>query len=397
MVQGTAPIAKNGVQNNLIFFTRGKKPIEKNVIVKDEFGNFLENTYPKRAKGLIKKGRAEKVSEYEIRLARGSAPPDTEDNMNNFNITDNNETITVNTETGEVIGTAVQSGVDMLHAAEPKQKETAAKTVKTLFFNAREWKPSKECTNTVATRSFISSPFGNLTEAYMIGDWHWNWSQIETGELILEKNTDYEFLFWLNGGENDRNQETCRLEIVFDGDVENRNIYNLNRSFIRYVRHYKGWYLYRIPFNTGDACYTKLKLIAMAAYAAFIRADVPESYSELPDDPAPVGLPQRHNIIFGEDGFPRNSYWSGKVFGTDTNAQNGNQGGNRNSGFASEVFHGISIASVMDMISERIEEVLEEEFDADEIAEEIAEEVMGNIDVDFIKEEIIRNIKDNMN
>ena len=315
--------------------------------------------------------------------------------MNTFNFTDNNnETITVNAETGEVI----ESGVDMLHAAEPKQTEKPAeKKAKTLFFNAREWKPSKECTNSVATRSFISSPFEELTEAYMIGDWHWNWSQIETGELMLEKNTDYEFIFWLNGGENDQNKETCRLEIVFDGDVENRSIYNLNRSFIRYVRHYKGWYLYRIPFNTGDACYTKLKLVAMAAYAAFIRADLPESYADLPDDPAPVGLPQRHNIIFGEDGFPRNSWWSGKVFGDDADAQNGNQGGNRNSRFASEFTHGIDIGSIMNTISERIEEVLEDELDADEIAEEIAEEVMGGIDVDSIKEEIIQNIKDSFN
>ena len=315
--------------------------------------------------------------------------------MNTFNITDNNnETFTVNTETGEVI----ESGVDMLHAAEPKQQvKTVGKTVKTLFFNPREWKPGKDIAKNIVTRSFITSPFGGLTESYMIGDWNWNWSQIETGELMLEKNTDYEFVFWLNGGENDNNNESLLLDIVFDGDNENCYTYHLNRSFIRYERHYKGWYLYRIPFNTGDACYTKLRLVAMRAYATFIHADTPESYAGLPDDPAPVGLPQRHNIIFGEDGFPRNSWWSGKVFGNDTDAQNGNQGGNRNSGFASEVSHGIDIGSIMNTISERIEEVLEEELDADEIAEEIAEEVMGNIDVDSIKEEIIQNIKDSFN
>lgn len=307
--------------------------------------------------------------------------------MNTFNITDNNnETFTVNAETGEVI----ESGVDMLHAAEPKQQaKTVGKTAKTLFFNPREWKPGKDIAKNIVTRSFITSPFGGLTESYMIGDWNWNWSQIETGELMLEKNTDYEFVFWLNGGENDNNNESLILDVVFDGDNENCYTYHLNRSFIRYERHYKGWYLYRIPFNTGDACYTKLRLVAMRAYATFIHADVPESYAGLPDDPAPVGLPQRHNIIFGEDGFPRNSWWSGKVFGDA--ADNGNNNGN--SGFASKVFHGISIASIMDMITERIEE----ELDADEIAEEIAEEVMGEIDVDSIKEEIIQNIRDSFN
>ena len=358
--------------------------------MKDEFGNFLENTYPKRAKGLIKKGRAERVSEYEIRLAECSAPPDTEDNMNTFNITDNNnETITVSAETGEVI----ESGVDMLRATEPKKTDVASKAVKTLFFNPREWKPSKDIPKNIVTRSFITSPFGGLTESYMIGDWNWNWSQIESGELMLEKNTDYEFVFWLNGGENDNNNESLLLDIVFDGNNENCYTYHLNRSFIKYERHYKGWYLYRIPFNTGDACYTKLRLVAMAAYATFIHADIPESYTDLPDDPAPVGLPQRHNIIFGEDGFPRNSWWSGKVFGTDTNEQNGNQGSNRNSSFASEFFHGFDISSIMNTISERIEEFIEDEFDADEIADE----VMDSIDVDSIKEQIIQNIKDSLN
>ena len=44
-------------------------PIEKNVIVVDEQGNILEATYPKRAKGLVKKGRARFISERMICLA----------------------------------------------------------------------------------------------------------------------------------------------------------------------------------------------------------------------------------------------------------------------------------------------------------------------------------------
>ena len=320
--------------------------------------------------------------------------------MNTFNITDNNnETITVNAETGEVIGTAVQSGVDMLHGAEPKQKVDNPRAAKTLFFNAREWKPNKEADKTVAVRSFITSPFGGLTESYMIADWNWNWSTIETGELILDKNTDYEFVFWLNGGENDKNQETCHLKIIFDGDNENCYTYRLNRNFIRYERHYNGWYLYRIPFNTGDACYTKLRLEAMAAYVTFIRADLPESYAELPEDPTPVGLPQRHNIIFGEDGFPRNSWWSAKVF---PELGNGNQDSNRNDGsnvfsafdgVFSSAFGGNFVSTVMN----RVKETLEDEIDPDYIADEIADEVMDSIDVDSIKERIIQNIKDSLN
>ena len=48
-------------------------PIEKNIIVVDEQGNEYEATYPKRAKGLVKNGRARFVGENKICLA---CPPD---------------------------------------------------------------------------------------------------------------------------------------------------------------------------------------------------------------------------------------------------------------------------------------------------------------------------------
>ena len=44
-------------------------PIEKNVIVVDELGNEYEATYPKRAKGLVKNGRARFIEENKICLA----------------------------------------------------------------------------------------------------------------------------------------------------------------------------------------------------------------------------------------------------------------------------------------------------------------------------------------
>ena len=54
-------------------------PIEKNILVVDEQGNEYEATWPKRARGLVKKGRARFLSENKICLA---CPPtiDLEDN-----------------------------------------------------------------------------------------------------------------------------------------------------------------------------------------------------------------------------------------------------------------------------------------------------------------------------
>ena len=54
-------------------------PIGKNIIVVDEQGNYYEATYPKRAKGLVKNGRARFIDENTICLA---CPP--------YNMEDNN-------------------------------------------------------------------------------------------------------------------------------------------------------------------------------------------------------------------------------------------------------------------------------------------------------------------
>jgi len=59
-------------------------PIEKNVRVVDEQGNEFEVTYPKRAKGLVKNGRARFIDENSICL---SCPPNRmEKKMDNQNI-----------------------------------------------------------------------------------------------------------------------------------------------------------------------------------------------------------------------------------------------------------------------------------------------------------------------
>ena len=57
---------------------RGRIPIEKNIVVVDEYGTANESTWLKRANGLVKKGRARWLDERTICLA---CPPErTEDN-----------------------------------------------------------------------------------------------------------------------------------------------------------------------------------------------------------------------------------------------------------------------------------------------------------------------------
>ena len=66
-------------------------PIEKNIIVVDENGKEYEATYPKRAKGLVKNGRARFINENTICLA---CPPknELEDNNMSDNKAQNNQT-----------------------------------------------------------------------------------------------------------------------------------------------------------------------------------------------------------------------------------------------------------------------------------------------------------------
>ena len=68
-------------------------PIEKYIIVVDEKGNEYEATYPKRAKGLVKAGRARFIDENKICLA---CPPDIyleDNNMTENTINVKNESI----------------------------------------------------------------------------------------------------------------------------------------------------------------------------------------------------------------------------------------------------------------------------------------------------------------
>lgn len=260
--------------------------MEKNVIVTDEFGTQIGVTYPRRAKGLVKKGRAVYVNDFTIRLSTHCPPANKEDIFN----------------------------------------------MKTIYFNAREWRFNPKVARNVGERSFITDLEGGLSECYMIGDWKWNWTEICTKYMKLEKDSDYTFIFWLNGGERDDNAEVCQLQVVFtNGDDEetqyedwanrgiskeewnNRLIYKLNRSFIKPIKKVRGWELYEIPFHTENKEFTQLRFVANGAYMTIMPAKDKEYYAEWQDelDPFEGQRPQRHNMVF-EDGWPTNTWYATK-------------------------------------------------------------------------------------
>lgn len=285
---------------------KGRAPIEKNidsekrtVRVLGADGETIGSTYPKRAAGLVKKGRARYVSDRDIRLNVSDVMNFTEetkmDNINNLG------------ETKEIIAVSAESLPASAERRAPEQP------VNRLFFSAREWAFNKACKDNVGSRSFMEGPDGVIAEAYTIGNWSWNWTEILSRALILPKNTLHTFTFWLNGGENDRNNEVCRFEIVFNNDHENRYTYNLNRNFVKPLKKVNGWELYEIPFITGNNEYTELRFVAQNAPMTVLTAKDKSAYAGLADtvDEFEGERPQRHNIVF-DDGWPNDNWYSTK-------------------------------------------------------------------------------------
>ena len=319
--------------------------MEKNVIVMDDqCKRQIGTTYPKRAKGMIKNGRAEFIDDSTIRLLDPCPADILEDNrMENY-----------------------------------------------IFFNAREWKFNLNCTSNQGSRNSISGFDGKIAEAYTIGSWDVGGgpTEIQGPLLTLEENTEYKFIFWLNGGENDRNgDEVCQLQIVFDTDRENALVYNLNRNFIQPLKRVRGWNLYEIPFNTDKHKLTQMMFIAKAAPTTIMPALEAEAYADVEDelDEFEGIRPQRHNIVWS-DGWPSNTWYSTKAL---RRKYDNNKGEGRTfemppiPSMPKFFGHEKRNSDVRDMNA--LKEMILDEIDMDELKEQIIDE----LDVDDLKERII--------
>lgn len=228
---------------------KGEIPIEKNVIVTDLNGKRVGVTYPKRARGLVKNGRAEYVSDCEIRITATHKPA---------------------ADITEVINMS-----------------------KVINFDARDFKADKSCETNVTTKFFVTDSEGKNAIAYSIGNWDWDWTQI-CCEKKLEKNTDYVFRFVIVGGYCDTGNETSRFEIVPmpDGRLteeayENRYAYDLAQSRYKPVISKKTddgmLRLYEIPFSTFGCEDFRFVFIAMHAAATLYAPKELSAYADLDD------------------------------------------------------------------------------------------------------------------
>ena len=208
--------------------------MEKNVTIIDESGNVIGETYPKRAKGLVKKGRAEYVNDFTIKMPDTHVPTVAHDN-------DNTEVRYMS----KVIG-----------------------------FEARGFQIDPTCKgNNIANRMFVTDALGNNVEVYEIGDYGSNWTQISY-EMSVEKNEDFEFLFAMTGDIDANNNQSAKCNFIImpiheadpDKDWDNRYQYSLlHRDYkptMEKVWNGSSIRFYRIPFNTGDA--DKIRFVFVA-------------------------------------------------------------------------------------------------------------------------------------
>lgn len=205
-------------------------PIEKNIIVTDVNGKIIGSTFPKRAKGLVKQGRAEYTDDQTIRLKFTHAP-----------------------------------------AADKSTEENNMSKV--IDFNARKFRFDETCVSTdgspvnAGQRAFVTTSAGNA-EVWEIGDWRWTWSQIRQ-DITLEPNTDYVFRVSVEGGVCDTNDMTTVAHIVPKDNWEERFSFLLDHDKFRPVICKKAdgglIRVFELPFSTGE--YTEWTIFFAAQHA----------------------------------------------------------------------------------------------------------------------------------
>ena len=225
--------------------------MEKNVVVTDMNQNQIGVTYPKRAKGLVKRGRAEFVGDCEIRLLQTSAATV----ISNLNITEE----------------------------QPMLKQ--------IQFCARDFKFDPDCRSNAGQRVMVSTD-DTVTELFEIGDWTWNWTQI-IRDVETEPQSDYIFRFAMTGGHNDSKDEICQVMVFPEGEWEERYVYPLEKSRFRPVLSKRldeskagcdtFLRVYELPFSTGEHTRFRIMLVAQHCVARFFPAKEFSAYADMED------------------------------------------------------------------------------------------------------------------
>ncbi len=283
------------------------------VVVISEHGEVVGKTYPKRAAGLVKKGRAEFLSEYVIRL-KDFCPTEKSEEINmdiNERIINNQPTVTPKTA---------------FSADSSKTGQKSERKQEYILFDPRDYYKNPDLGWGVASRHMKQLADGSFIEIYSLGNWNDRFSGIVSKEIPISPDCDYTFVFWLNGGENDRDDEKCELLVIYTDGTHDRATseeyhgnytYLLNRNNVRPIKTVDGWYLFAIKLPRTDKPFVEFRFEVNNAPMHLKAAEAPESYADVPDSPDVYAQyrKQRHNIVF-EDGWPSEHEYGGDIYST---------------------------------------------------------------------------------
>ena len=225
----------------------------KNILVTDENGKVIGATYPKRAKGLIKSGRATEVDEGTIRLvASGSANAFSDVEHFSFN-----------------------------HFI--KEDITMANIID---FKARGFKLVPECETNKGTRLVVTEN-GENVECFEIAE---GGAKTEIAHVAeLEMNKDYVFRFTIKSRYIRLDLAECMVQVYFDEEGDGYTYPldrdNKNRFKPSLCKKTEDGLLrtFELPFNSGDAKKCTIRFTVSNMTAWIYPGKDNEAYADLPD------------------------------------------------------------------------------------------------------------------
>lgn len=169
--------------------------------------------------------------------------------------------------------------------------------MKDIFFIPGDWDVDPDAHSTVAVLKPLPGYNKKQVHGWQLGDWQYSWSTIAC-DFNLTAGEEYCFYFWLNGGENDRHDEVCELEI-FGEDWNARQTFSLNRNHTKPQKYLGGWYLFAIPFTAKDDCVT-MRFNAQRAIVSLVPATITdlELVAHVPSDTEDSSSLKRSNIVY---------------------------------------------------------------------------------------------------
>ena len=220
----------------------------KNILVTDANGKVIGATYPKRAKGLIKSGRATEVDEGTIRLV----PSD---------------------------GTGAFSDFDHFI-----KEDTAMANI--IDFKARGFKLVPECASNKGTRLVVTEA-GENVECFELAE---GGAKTEIAHVQeLQKDTDYVFRFTMKSRYLRLDVAECMVQIYFDEEGDGYTYPmdrdNKNRFKATVCKKYEDGLLriFELPFNSGDATSCTIRITVSNMTAWIYPGKDPQAYAALPD------------------------------------------------------------------------------------------------------------------